>query len=392
MESCVYLREVTLSRCRCVTDETIIAIAQFTHYLELLHVDYCMQLTNMALIILAKGLCAPTLTSLDLSACRRISDHGITTLIPKTTRLRNLSLYYCGKVTSHGIKSVTHNCLELETLNLGDLYQITDVPFFFDREGDGRHSTETHMMHKIRDLCLSDCKEITDHGLSEISRRCSSLEKLCLTGCIKLTDAGVTALTCDVNTGAVRGQFLKELDLTFCTKLTDTGLQNIMQRCKRNLQTLKLNGCVEVSDECIQLLSRECGGIQNLSLAHLRMLTDAGLKACAENLWLEEIDVSHCQGVTDKGLLHTIKESPGLTKINISWCRKITDVCIEAMLKLSLLRHADVSCCDALSPELLDKLERIHSNMVVVRKAPPQKGKQKAGGNRGENNNNNSID
>merc|ERR1711871_1899723 len=121
-------------------------------------------------------------------------------------------------------------------------------------------------------------------------------------------------------------------------------------------QTLKLNGCVEVSDECIQLLSRERGGIQNLSLAHLRMLTDAGLKACADNLWLEELDVSHCQGVTDKGLLHTIKESPGLTKINISWCRKITDVCIEAMLKLSLLRHADVSCCDALSPEVLDKL------------------------------------
>ena len=279
------------------------------------------------------------------------------------------------------------------------------------------------MMHKIRDLCLSDCKEITDHGLSEISRRCSSLEKLSLTGCIKLTDAGVTALTCDVNTGAVRGQFLKELDLTFCTKLTDTGLQNIMQRCKRNLQvsnklpircakhmiassfrqlhltsfvfflpqlqTLKLNGCVEVSDECIQLLSRECGGIQNLSLAHLRMLTDAGLKACAENLWLEELDVSHCQGVTDKGLLYTIKESPGLTKINISWCRKITDVCIEAMLKLSLLRHADISCCDALSPEVLDKLERIHTNMVVVRKAPPQKGKQKAGHNRADNNNNN---
>jgi len=124
IETCKFLREIVLSHCQLVTDNTLIAIAQFSQYLELLHVDYCMHVTNTGLIVMSKATCAPILTSLDLSACRRISDHGVTALLSKATRLNNLSLFYCGKVTDRSIKALTHQCNELVTLNLGDLFQV----------------------------------------------------------------------------------------------------------------------------------------------------------------------------------------------------------------------------------------------------------------------------
>ena len=74
-----------------------------------------------------------------------------------------------------------------------------------------------------------------------------------------------------------------------------------MKRCKRNLQSIDISGCVEISDEAIQLLARDCGGLQNMGFAHLRLLTDTGIRALAENLWIEELNISHCQRITDEG-------------------------------------------------------------------------------------------
>jgi len=259
---------------------------------------------------------------------------------------------------------------------------MTDLPFFFDHEGDGRPHVDKYLMHKIKNLALSDCKELTDHGISEISRRCSSLESINLTGCTKLTDAGVTALTVDVQTGATRGQFLKELDLTFCIKVTDAGIANLMKRCQRNLQTLHLSGCIEISDECIQMLSKECGGLQNVSFGHMRLLTDAGLKALADNLWLEEINVSHCLGITDKGMVYVANESPGLRILSLAYCRKLTDVTVHALAdNCKLLRRIDLSNCDALSDGAVARLEALAHDTVVIRgKAQRDKDASWAGG------------
>jgi hypothetical protein len=204
LESCKYMREITLNHCEMVTDETLINIARYSGYLELLHLSYCMQITNMGLICLSKATCSATLTSLDLSACRRISDHGICSLTAKATRLTSLNLYYCTKITDRGIKAVTHNCWDLEYLNLQDMFQVTDRPFFYDHEGDGRPDVDKFMLHKIKTLNLSDCAELTDYGIAEISRRCTLLEHLTLTSCTKITDHGAIALTVDVSTGAPR--------------------------------------------------------------------------------------------------------------------------------------------------------------------------------------------
>jgi hypothetical protein len=366
-ESCKYLREITLNNCEFVTDESIMSIAQHSLYLELLHVGFCLQVSNLGLIGLSRALCCSTLTSLDFSACRRISDHGITHLMAKTTRLTSLNLYFCNKITDRGIKAVTHNCWDLEYLNLQDLYQVTDLPFFYDHEGDGRPAVDKYMLHKLKTLNLADCKELSDHGISEVSRRCTLLEHLTLAGCTKLTDHGVTYLTVDASSGATRGQWLKYLDVTFCIKLTDASVDVLVKRCKRQLQSVYLSGCVEVSDEAIQLLARECNGLQCVGLAHCRLVSDRALESLADNLWIEELDLSHCQQITDAGIEAVARESPGLRSLNVSWCRKITNRSLDCLMEnCKLLRTVDIANCDVLAEETVSRLRLLNQRIEVI--------------------------
>lgn len=345
----------------------MLTIAQQSMYLESLNVGYCMHLSNMGLIGLSKSVCVNTLTALDFSACRRISDHGIVNLLAKTTRLNSLNLFYCNKVTDRGIRTVTHHCWDLEYLNIQDLYQVTDLPFFYDHEGDGRPAVDKYMLHKLKTLNLADCKEVTDHGISEISKRCTMLEHLTLAGCSKLTDKGTTFLTVDHSTGNSRGQWLKFLDLTFCLKLTDSSVDVLVKRCRRQLQSVHFSGCVEVSDEAVQLLARECNGLQCVGLAHCRLISDKALECMADNLWIEELDLSHCQRITDRGIIAVARESPGLRAMNLSWCRKLTDAClIELIRNCKMLKRIDISNCDRFSAERVAELHTVNSHIEVL--------------------------
>ena len=129
-----------------------------------------------------------------------------------------------------------------------------------------------------------------------------------------------------------------------------------------------MSGCVEISDDCIKMLSKECGGLQNVSFGHMRLLTDAGLKALADNLWLEELNVGHCLGITDKGMAYVAKESPGLRILSLAWCRKLSDVTVHALAdNCKLLRRIDLSGCDAFSDAAVARLQALAFDVVVLR-------------------------
>jgi hypothetical protein len=87
----------------------------------------------------------------------------------------------------------------------------------------------------------------------------------------------------------------------------------------------------------------------------------------ADNLWIEELDLSHCQRITDRGIIAVARESPGLRAMNLSWCRKLTDAClIELIRNCKMLKRIDISNCDRFSAERVAELRTVNSHIEVL--------------------------
>jgi hypothetical protein len=101
----------------------------------------------------------------------------------------------------------------------------------------------------LRVLSLSECRSISDGGLSKITEL-RYLNKLNLLGCIKLEDEGLRCI-------ATQFPFLHELDLG-STNVTAPGLADLVAT-SRSLRRVSIKGCKKLSNSDDQILRR--GGI-----------------------------------------------------------------------------------------------------------------------------------
>ncbi len=67
-----------------------------------------------------------SLTFLDLSWCRNVTNEGVRAVVSSCTALKTLSLRACNKVTDEGVRAVS-SCTALKTLDLCCCYKVTDV-------------------------------------------------------------------------------------------------------------------------------------------------------------------------------------------------------------------------------------------------------------------------
>ena len=72
--------------------------------------------------------------------------------------------------------------------------------------------------------------------------------------------------------------------------------------------------------------------------------------------------------VTLTGLKYIAEESPGLRHLDVSWCRKVTDVSMHQLIDgCSMLTKLDVSNCDAISDGVVHRLENENDKVDVTR-------------------------
>ena len=108
-------------------------------------------------------------------------------------------------------------------------------------------------------------------------------------------------------------------------------------------------------------MCRELAGVQNVYIAHCRQITDASLVNMAECLWVEELDISHLNQISDRGVLAIAENLIGVRKLNMAWSRKITDASVELIAKYcTCMTELNINGCDALSDEIVTRI--IHAN------------------------------
>lgn len=366
---CFNLRKIDLSRCELITDTGLIEAAPSMRKLEFLDISWCVMVSDSGIFQLTSK--TERLLQLRVSGCRRLTDDGIVSFTRNTPWLQELDISYCNALTDEGGRAITHNLLHLQRLDLTDLVELTDAIFFFDAENDGRAMVEQMMLSRMRELHVNDCKRISDRGIAEISRRATRLVRLFIHGGEKLTDESLRLLTeCPV-TQTLRGGSLVALDFSFCHELTGRGLELLGERCP-NLQDLRLSGCHKIEDKHILKLSLSCGGLQTLSLAHCKHITDAAIQALCENLWIEQLDVSYCNKLTDETLLLLARNFSGLTHLGIAWCRKFSDKGLRALAdSTKWLLELRIEGCDAFTQTTLDYLMLAAPSCKIIQRFDP---------------------
>ncbi len=297
---------------------------------------------------------------LNLAECKTIGVQGLAELA-QLSQLRSLDLCGCTQLTDAGLIELNKGSLSrtLTTLNLKRCHQISDV---------GVEAT-VGKFSQLRSLTLSHCELLTDRSLSIVLRTCVGLtaldvswcEKLGdgtalelvslkavvalrLQGCAQVTDAGLKELGCLAT--------LTALDLSLCEALTDDTFVQLGTLSR--LQTLDLHGCTNLTDRALEALSRGCPGLTKLNVNFCGKVTDAGVGALAQLRGLKLLDLGWCRLVTDLSILR-LSSSAGnhLRCVNFSGCDKITNEGLEHLLHWSALRWLNLWHCALITRDRL---------------------------------------
>eukprot|EP00057_Strongylocentrotus_purpuratus_P001885 XP_003723417.1 PREDICTED: uncharacterized protein LOC100889573 [Strongylocentrotus purpuratus] len=180
-------------------------------------------------------------------------------------------------------------------------------------------------------LTLHKCRGnlVTENGLRNLFRSCAdSLQELNVTGCSKGELQGDSILL-----HVSRCFNLISLDTSWCA-VTDNGLSAILDGCPR-LETICLNGCQSVSDQCLRQIVNKYGSN------------------------LEVLELCGCFNLSPQTLTHLADTSNHLRTLNIAQCYKITDECVASVApKFQSLQHWQLKGVKELRDSAVKKIAR----------------------------------
>ncbi|KAK2370584.1 F-box/LRR-repeat protein [Trifolium repens] len=252
------------------------------------------------------------LTCLDFTSwC--ISDHFLSSISIQTLPLTTLRLANCSGYTYSGILAFLSNCLSIQHLDLQCANFLTDH----------RVAELSSFLPHLLSINLSSCRMLTDSAFFALLRNCPSLTEIVMdsTSIGEKTDAH--------NHSVVYPQF-KSLRLPHNSSLED---DNIIMFASLfpNLQHLDLTRCSYVTEQGIGQLLRTCCKIRHLNLFNCRKLTSLGIN----NFELPNLEVLNLTntGLRDEALCVISKSCPSLLQLTLHFCKDITDKGVMHVVK-----------------------------------------------------------
>lgn len=134
-----------------------------------------------------------------------------------------------------------------------------------------------------------------------------------------------------------------------------------------SLRRIHITGACLVGDVGLRWIIQHCLKLEDVDLSYCNSITDQTLiEFGTHSKYLTSISLAGLGHVTDIGLAALAKGCPGLKKLNLTACNKITNSGIQSFTHLKKLESLHLSCCDLLSDEgILLFSSTIHSLRVV---------------------------
>jgi hypothetical protein len=225
-----------------------------------------------------------------------ITDAGIQLLIPHCVTLKNLDLSWLDGLTDTAILSVADSCTRLESLEVPNLFQLTNA--CIARLGSSPSQTT------LRNLNLCGCSYIGDAAGFVIAQKFVNMMTLNLAGCDRIGPESMVEIV-----------------------------------SKLRLRSLNITGLYRLNDKCLIDMSPHVGNLIRLRMGFLRC-TDEGVGLLVKGLKnVTQFDMRGVSDVTDLSVVVICQNMNYLRVIDMRGCRNIS-VSARLMLAAKLERNA----------------------------------------------------
>ncbi|KAK4407735.1 F-box/LRR-repeat protein 3 [Sesamum angolense] len=306
------LRQLNLAYCFSVTFDLEKCFYKLSA-LQSIKLDGC-RVSCAALKAIAD--CCESLKELSLCKCKGVTDEGLSYIARKHRQLRKLDMTCCPEITDAAIASITTSCNYITSFRMEACVMVQNEGFVLI----GQHCPSLEDIDITENViddegleAISRCSKLlnlkmglsmygTDHGLFHVGRRCQILSSLTCTGVSRYSVSYRCMWITDVGIGAIANgcPSLERINMAYCDKITDSSLTSLA-KCLQ-LKALEIRGCPSVSSVGLSAIAMGCKHLTILDIKKCD-INDAGLIHLAHySQYLKQINISYCP-VTDDGLL-----------------------------------------------------------------------------------------
>ncbi|XP_070611229.1 F-box and leucine-rich repeat protein 13 isoform X2 [Erythrolamprus reginae] len=289
-------------------------LAQVFRYLNIVDLARCAQVSQgwkaMTQVV-------TVWSSIDFSEVKAVVNDRLAQRILQKwhTNVVQLSLLGCVKLRRLTFKGIGY-CLNLQELNVSKYQGLNDKLIRFMAES----------CSALIRLDLSNT-DVSNGTLRLLPGCFPNLQFLSLAYCRNFTDKGLQYL------GNGRGcHKLLHLDISGCLQLTVDGFRNIGNSCSR-IQYLTIKEMPTLTDRCIQALVAKCQRIESVEFNECPHVSDIGVQAL-KTCPLVKLKIQGSNHITDASFKIISKFWPGINKICLADCPKITDVALKLIAPL----------------------------------------------------------
>jgi len=355
-----HLESLVLSGCYNLTDDKIapafspgVDVSSLTS----LNLSMCKKIGDHSIYKICTSSAAGSLVSLDLGGCSSLSDLSLVYIEKHIKRLRSLNLRSCRGIKDSGIAILSGVCTTNSKLQpISPRQQNQQQPIPSPAEGSSSSTSSSNNeqpdhqskqqdkkpergLTSLEHLSLQDCS-ISDDALKYISVGLRNLKSINLsfpctftTNSPTFTEFGLKFLSTISS--------LKEINLRSCDNVSDVGLRYLSEGGVI-LHSLDISFCDKITDQGLEYLSRGLPEIQELSLNSCA-ITDEGLVKVASTMTeLKTLNIGQCSRITDRGVNAIIDGCPQLSNLDIYGCPRITTPTIERLMSSNVQLSRDL--------------------------------------------------
>ncbi|KAF8393549.1 hypothetical protein HHK36_021793 [Tetracentron sinense] len=336
--------EIRVKNCSWMTEEQLTGTFEGcdTKTLTVLQLDLCGRCLHdyMLRTTLARSSNSlPALVTISLRGACRLTDIGLNALVVSAPGLRSINLGHCSLLTLTGINTIADSLGSvLKELYIDDCQNIDAMLTL----------PALRKLQQLQVLSVAGNQTVCDEFVSEFINACGpNIKDLVLADCGAIN---------------IHVPFTMLDGFRWCRKLTDTSLKVIARTCP-GLCTLDLVNLQGLTDNAIRHLANGCQSLQTLKLCRNAFSDEAiaaFLEASGESL--KELSLNYINKVGHNTAISLAKRSRKLLRLDLSWCRKLTDealgLIVDSCLSLRLLK---LFGCTQITNVFLDG----HSNALV---------------------------
>lgn len=209
------------------------------------------------------------------------------------------------------------------------------------------NSIDLSVLTRLSTLIITDCINIGDQLAIDLIPIFDKLDEFVLQS-YHITDAFMETIA----SNATVSQLLV-LDLQNCKEITNQTLE-VISRNFINLYSLSISGSTRVNDTGIEILSEGLKKLKRLDISWCSHLTDISLEyiACELRDCLCEIVLDRNQLVSDIGINYLTSMS-NISLVHLRWCIRVTDAGLRALLRKKTIRNLSIAGCNRITASSL---------------------------------------